>query len=274
MAAQGPRPSRDVPRTTSISPAPADWNTLTADITVRRARLDRAGRRVGPDTEPVRYVLERRREAGGWATRMRMPRHDRTLLTVAGDVPAAPPRAVVLAETRADGEAPRLLDAAGRDVALPRLAWPRTMERDSGAPDVGLLLNGARRAGGARTSRASSEWADVFLTVAADHAQRRAALAREHGPARGRVRGLDRFVSERGGRRREVLVEPGLALPVEVNDVEGGQLVAHRTFAYEAGPTGAMVRRGTHAEHLAGDGTGERLVVDVDLSNLRFERRR
>jgi len=250
------------------------WDTLTADITLRRGRRDARGRRVGAAAKPIRYRLERTRVGGAWRTTLRMPRSARPLLTLEGSVRAEAKQAVALVESDADGGPPRLLDATGAVVAWPDASSLSWLPSAAAAPSVMDQLRTASRRGGVPSPRAEGEGMGSLVAARSANADRRAALERVYGPARGRSGALDRFLVETEGRLRETLVDPVSALPVEINDTDNGTLVAHRTFAYVDGPGGAVLRRAAHTEWVAPDGSGDRISVDVELSNVRFERRR
>jgi hypothetical protein len=120
---------------------------------------------------------------------------------------------------------------------------------------------------------AANEWIDAFIMPPAKRVQRLNAFERQFGQARESVRGLRRHLRRQGDGEREVLVDEEVGVPVEANLVEGGELVAHSTFAYERAASGALVRRGVRTERVLPGSHGARLVTDVRFSDVAVEQR-
>ncbi len=118
----------------------------------------------------------------------------------------------------------------------------------------------------------SREWIEQLMPSAAGRAQRHAALARDMGAVRGGVRGLDRFVHDSDDTTTEVLSDPTWSVPVEINVVRGGTLVSHSVLSYDTDPGAGLVRRRIRSEQLLSPESGDRAVVDVELSNIRLGR--
>ena len=118
------------------------------------------------------------------------------------------------------------------------------------------------------------DWIESVIASPNKQSDRRAALERQHGKPVGRIGGFDRFLTTRGEDTVEVLADSQTALPVEINTVRGGALVAHTTVSYTAGAGGSLVRRSVHTEHALPSPDGERAVTDIEFANVRFEERR
>ena len=98
--------------------------------------------------------------------------------------------------------------------------------------------------------------------------ERRAELERHFGPPVERVRGLDRYVTNRGGDVDEVLLDPTTALPYELNTVRGGVLVSRVLMSYEARGS-AFIRRSLRSERALAD-TARRVVTTIDVTNVQL----
>ena len=68
----------------------------------------------------------------------------------------------------------------------------------------------------------------------------------------------------------EVLVDSASALVAEVNAVRDSALVAHTTFSFVPAPDGSFIRRALHSEHTVPGTSGERSVIDVQITNVRL----
>ena len=122
-----------------------------------------------------------------------------------------------------------------------------------------------------RISR-SREWVEHLLPTAAGRGARRAAFARDMGSPQGLVRGLERFVHDRDGNTTEVLSDPTWSVPVEINVVRDGALVSHSVLSYDEDPGAGLVRRRIRSEQLLSPESGDRALVDFELSNIRLGR--
>ena len=118
----------------------------------------------------------------------------------------------------------------------------------------------------------SREWADHLLPSAAGRGARRAALTRDMGSPQGLVHGLDRFIQTRDDTTTEVLSDPAWSVPVEINVVRNGALVSHSVLSYEEDPGAGLVRRRIRSEQLLSPESGDRALVDFELSNIRLGR--
>ena len=248
------------------------WDTVVADVTVRRARVRRDGTGADP-AAPIRYRLERSRVSGVWRTTLRFADESRRLLTLNGTIAAGHAGRVAAVDERIPGD-PRLWNGSGDELPVPTAADVRQLAAAMGGDAAVRPVRQALARATGRPASAAAEAFDGLVLPRGGAPSRRAALQRSLGPVQGRVKGLDRFVGRQGGRTRETLVDPVTQLPREVNDVEAGRLVAHRTFQYDALAGEVLVRRGWRTEVTVADGSDDRLITDVAFTNLRFERRR
>ena len=290
-----PSPSKDpgvtVPeltsRTPGVAPAPA-WDTFTADVTIRR-RLVRRDGTAGPEAPEMRYRWVRALGDTGWKTTM-------TVLSVSPDIvqtskgPQAVSRKVPVSRIEiGDARAPaRIFDAEGRmlfmlptapptdpPAAAAGAALPPELEAVRGAAAAFKANLASAVAAGSDAARPPSdlrsrEWVEHLLPSAAGRGARRAAFARDMGSPQGSVRGLERFLLNRDGDVTEILSDPAWSVPVEINVVRDGALVSHSVLSYDEDPGAGLVRRRIRSEQLLSPESGDRALVDFELSNIRL----
>ena len=276
-------------RTPGVAPAPA-WDTFSADVTIRRRMVRRDGT-PGPEAPEMRYRWVRTLGENGWKTTM-------TVLSVSSDTiqtskgPQAVSRKVPVSRIEiGDTRSPaRVFDAEGRMLFMlptsPSIdppgspsgaALPAELDAIRGAAAAFKANLATAVAAGTDASHTPSdlrsrEWADHLLPTAAGRATRRAAFARTMGAPRGLVRGLERFVHDRDGDTTEVLSDPAWSVPVEINVVRDGALVSHSVLSYDEDPGAGLVRRRIRSEQLLSPESGDRALVDFELSNIRLAR--
>lgn len=272
--------------------APAAWDTVSADLIVRR-QLVRKDAAPGLQAPEMRYRWVRTLGDTGWKTTL-------TLVSASADRietskgPQAVSRKIPISRIEiGDPRTPaRVFDTEGRLVFMPP-SRPRTALHGAAASPEGaasldgtaadpLALPDALRAGldaaaagvAERAARdaTSRDWVEHLLPSAAGRAARRAALLRGHGSPQGMVNGLERFVSHDAATMTEVLSDPTWAVPVEINVVRDGALVSHSTLTYAEDPGAGLVRRRIRSELLVSPESGDRAVIDVELANLRLDR--
>ncbi len=251
-----------------------DWNTVSTDITIRRSHTDVNGKvlRTVPSTT---YRLEMTDTGLRRKTILTLTAAERPKLrTTAGVVELTDTYGVIRIEDDGDGSPLRLFDGQGKQMALPKKTSPRLQQL------AGIVSQVTRPALGdpadLQRARVASSVRDVADGITADPAataQRRAEIERRYGVARGRVKGLDRFVSTVGRRTLEMLVNPEVVLPVTVNVMENGTLIGHTTFTYAAGPANRLIRHTIHTENLVPTARGGRALADIEFANVRLERR-
>jgi len=289
-------PALTVPDLTSRTPGGAAtpaWDTFSADVTIRR-RMVRKDGTPGPEAPEMRYHWVRTLGDAGWKTTL-------TVLSVSPDTiqtssgPQAVSRKVPVSRIEiGDVHSPaRIFDAEGRMLfMLPTGAPPDSSAAPGSAPGTPLpaqleAVRGAAAAfkanlatavaagtgpGDAPADLRSRAWVEHLLPSAAGRAARRAAFARDMGSAQGTVRGLERFVENRDGNTTEVLSDPAWSVPVEINVARDGALVSHSVLSYDEDPGVGLVRRRIRSEQLLSPESGDRALVDFELTNIRLDR--
>jgi hypothetical protein len=276
-------------RTPGVAAAPL-WNTFSADVTIRR-RMVRKDGTPGPQAPEMRYRWVRTLGDTGWKTTM-------TVLSVAPDVvqtskgPQAVSRKVPVSRIEiGDARSPaRIFDAEGRMLFMLPTAPPADTSRstsDAALPaeletvrdaaaafkaNLASTVEAGTDAGDAPSEPRSRAWVEQLLPTAAGREARRAAFARDMGSPLGMVRGLERFVQNRDGNTTEVLSDPTWSVPVEINVVRDGALVSHSVLSYDEDPGAGLVRRRIRSEQLLSPESGDRALVDFELSNVRLDR--
>jgi hypothetical protein len=221
----------------TVPAEPANGATCSADVTVTRAILDASGR-VVQETPGARYRIERRPDG-----RLRMT------LRATKAVPASGPLADAYAGITVEpGENGRLLirQPDGRPLAA--------------ADEAGAVLPPASPDG---------DLGGLFIRAEAVK-ERRRRLREQFGAVVGRLGSLDRYLVRRGRVVEEVLVGPETGLPVEMNILEGGALVEHHRFEYDAIPGGGFVRRMARSESAVPGTPGQRLVSVTTVADVRL----
>jgi hypothetical protein len=164
----------------------------------------------------------------------------------------------------------RLYNSRGERVRVPEA-------RDRAAFVVGGSLS--RQAGidtnrvlrDRRPASPAGGWADRLVARREERVRRRQLLELAHGAPVGRVAGLDRYLSATEEGLDEVLADPDTALPVEINTVHGGRLVARARFGYEQLDERFLVRRRVSAERVLPDAAGARVVTEIDVTNVHVD---
>lgn len=221
----------------TVPAEPANGATFSAEVTVTRAILDANGR-VVQETPGSRYRIERRPDG---VLRMTL----RATKTVPATGPLADAYVGITVEPGEDG---RLVirQPDGRPLAA--------------ASDAGAVLPPASGDGDL----------GVLYVKAAAVQERRRRLREQFGTAVGRVGPLDRYLVRRGHLVEEVLVGPETGLPAEMNILEGGALIEHHRFEYDAIPGGGFVRRMARSESALPGTPGRRLVSVTTVTDVRL----
>ena len=262
----------------AASLAPPDaWNTFSADMTLRRSRVDAAGQPVGDSVTAQQYHWERSSATGHWKTTMTLaPASPLSLRTLSGTAPVDDRLLVARIEDDEDGSGPRIFNKRGELLRAPSAldhVLPATPDADPARlphPPASKTAKGQPP----HATQPVSQWIDNHFIKRNSHDARRLAFQRRHGPPVGQVRGLDRYVTTHGDRMEETLVDRQLQVPVEANVVRQGQLVSHRTMSYAPAGGDFVVRRSIRTERLVSSKTGERAVVEIEFTNVRLEQRR
>ncbi len=271
-------------RTPGIAP-PATWDTFSADLTIRRHLVRRDGT-VGLQGPEMRYRWTRTLTGRGWKTAMTLlAASPATVQTDKG--PQAVSRKIPVSRIEiGDPQTPtRIFDTEGRmafllpsrtpppasDAAMAGAGREPASMAEAIAAAIALpASNGA--ADQPPAPARSRAWVEHLMPTRAAGSARRAALVRAMGSPQGLERGLERFVGNADGETTEVLSDPAWGVPVEINVVRGGALVSHTSFGYAEDPGAGRVRRRMRSEHLLSPESGDRSVVDVELSNIRLDR--
>lgn len=236
--------------------AAAEPDRFMADLAVRRGVMP-DGRTSIEWTPERQYHVERERGARAWRTTLRiMDESGKRPATAVGS-----PSDIVAVVDSGDDDPLQFIDRAGR--ARPADEVSRVDSRIARArpPDV-LTPPVVRR----RTS--GFDWLEgVVQSAAARDRRARAALA-SLGPVRGHVRGLDQYVTVEGGRRREVLMDPVMTVPVEMTISEGGHTTSQLFFRYQPDGRGNVVRTALQSRrHAIEDSMTS--ALDVQFSHVR-----
>lgn len=245
------------------------WDTFSADVTVRHRRITADGSSIGTETPPLRYRWERSETPAGWKTIMTVQPPAASEQRAMGR-PQDPRFDIARVEDDGDGTAPRVFNRLDQRIELPGGTLNPLASARHLLPETARLAAEDRAPALAPTS--GRNWVDGVVADPAKTQGRREALIRRFGREAGKVRGLSRFLKREGNRTEEVLTDPSSAVPLEMNVSEGGRLVWHARFAYSRDARGASTRRAIHVEHLVSE-AGERVATDLELANVRLERR-
>jgi hypothetical protein len=255
--------------------APVDsWDTFAADVTIRRSLVSADGAPVGVATPAVQYHWERTQNGAGWKTIMTLASVDpATVQSLTGAVRLSNSSPVTRIEDDEDGTPLRMFDRQGGLFRMPASEEMFPIGAAAAPGRSGLQPLADPNESSRPAANLGREWIDRLIAMPSRQADRRQALENQLGKSLERVRGLDRFVIIKGDETREILADPKSALPIEINLVRNGVLVMQTTFTYEQALGKSQIRRASHTEQLASLGTGERTVTDVELTNVRLERR-
>lgn len=170
---------------------------FVANVAIDSDLLDTAGRRLQP-TQRIRYQLSTTDGAEGPSVSVQFltPPPD---AGTAGPITGMPGFRILI-----DPKGVQLFDPQGKKMPTP-----------SGLDELRQLATGARQLVLSRVSTA-----------------RRARLADAHGRPSGRVRALDRFIQVNGTQVLETLVDPTLAVPVELTLTDAGRRVSATRITY------------------------------------------
>jgi len=247
------------------------WDTLSADITIRRVHVNQDGSPSGDAPETVQLHWERTQVAGGWRTTTTVVAASRRMARGPDgrDVPIPQKLTGTRVVDEADGSQLRVYDANGKELTAGRWNVAAALGGDPAAAATAATASRPTK----RAPIFGREWADALVARTAARDRRQRALELRHGQPTSRVNGRDQYVSVQGETTTEVLVDPETALPVETNLSRGADLVAHTTFRYTPIEGSGLLRSGIHTERVNAGDRG-RSVVDIEYANVRAERRR
>jgi hypothetical protein len=248
---------------------PPAWDRFSADLTITHGRVTADGSSTSHVATPTTVVhVVRTLDRGAWRTtfevRGRGPIGD-------GRVSERPQDVFARIEDPGDGSPLRIFDANGVQRHVPGAAEIAAMASRLGIPEDQLPKDAAAPPAAVKGRPRIAAAVDRLVPLRSDAASRKRGLEARAGSAHGTVRGLDRYMVQRGSSVREQLVDPVLNLPVESNTVENGVLVGHTTFAYTAYGRDRVLRTATRVERRI-EGSTDRSVVEMRLDNVRFER--
>lgn len=248
------------------------WDTFRADLSVRQTTVPAEGEPDGPVAPALTVRIERRLAGSGWRTTLTLHRIERPQIRGLATGPAViNPFEVVRMEYDEDGTPPRMYDRQGRLVRLPREADRRRLHTPATlAAGLPVLESLAGRVGPPPAALTGHSWIDEVLVPLETRDARRARIERQLGRPTGQVRGLDRFTTWVGAETHEVLVDPQTAVPVEVNTMRGGQLVARTTLAHIRDAAGVLVRRTMRIERALARAPADRSVTEIELANIQL----
>jgi hypothetical protein len=255
------------------------WNSFSADVIIRRGVHGPAHQPEGSDPTAVAYRWERTYEGGRWKSIVRVVTSGRVgVVAPTGKTVPIPP-VIGRIEEDDDGTGPRFYTSEGTLVTPPAIADRRKMgvaeavfansDAFAGLP----VLSGAPRTP-RHLRTVDPDWLDTILPPPGLKEQRRDGLQRRYGKPLGTVGGWQRYVQESGDQTTEVLADADWAVPVEVRVLRRGMLTTRASFSFESGPGGSLVRRRSRSERLMPEGKGARMVLDVELANVKLEDRK
>ncbi|HTM02521.1 MAG TPA: hypothetical protein VL173_03380 [Vicinamibacterales bacterium] len=253
---------------------PTDWNTFSADFTVRTQQMSSdEGARVfvNPGT---RFHVERSLAAsGGWKTVTTMLGVDPFIYDDHGKRVEADHNPVARIEDDGDGSPVRIIGKNGKPIPLfsPELQkqWIAKL-KDFGIQPLSQLPATDQSLRGSIARPSGREWV-AELVDSRTAAERHADTRRRFGDPHGQERGFDHYMSFAYGRRTDVLTEPATGLLASIDTYENNALVMHSTFTWVQGPGSTFIRKSTHTERSINPQM--RVAVDVALSNVTLERR-
>jgi len=248
------------------------WDTFGADLSIQQALLSPSGSVVlTPPSVAMR--VERSRIATGWRTRIILQDVQQAVArTPAGQTPLDNPFLVTRLEYDADGTPARFFNRRGQRVVPPgttersAIDLPAAVVSAANLPIIDFANPAVVRTG---TRSPAPGWLENVVATPAERDARKRALEGQYGRMRGRVNGMDQYVSTIGDTTCEALVVSDAAVPVEINVARNATLVGRNTFTHDRLPDGAMIRRLLHTEQVTTTGPG-RVVTDVALANVAF----
>lgn len=258
--------------------APRSHNTVgtqqglrSATFTVKSLRLYEDGRpptKGGPDSA---FRIEQSLVDGKWKTVFTVITREPLPGAIPGsEIGAIVPQVGLRIEDGGDGSPIKAYNAAGKQIRLPSSAAGRPLSRGPSSL-LPKALFAADLPDGASPERVAGAWLDNLL-VRSDAVQSRALAIRDrYGDALSRVRTLDRYMSVNGDKAVELLVDPGTALPVEMNITVQGRRDLHVLNLYSAFDSQTLFRSATTVERALVE-PGERLQIATTVSDVNIPR--
>jgi hypothetical protein len=254
---------------------PADWNTFSAEISLSRRQV-RAGDEITPELPRTRYALERTLGPSGWRTTVTLVAMDRPVAdSPLGPRPISNPFHIGRIEFDDSGAQPVAYDALGRVIPPPTPEqleqWTKRArtERPDLVPALPLVPKTGpeeRRQPGPPTR----DWIEHLMPSPGRYMTRRQSVRQRFGHAVGTERGLERYLTSRGGVVHELLLNPEAAVPAEMNVLHGDQLHSHTAFSYGRDDAGRLVLKSVRVEERLEAPDDSRVVTDLEYSNVRL----
>jgi hypothetical protein len=246
------------------------WTEVTADISIRQMLVDGAGHPMHTAPPALAFRMLRTFGSTGWRTTLTLVQQELPKTALPGEQPAAlnNPFAIARIEYDGDGTLPRLYNPSGQQVVGPNalnralLATPQSIATSA---DWDARK---RQFTASVVSATSSAWVDDLVATPDKRNERRQAIERTYGKPKKRVNGLDRYVTTDGALTAELLVKPDAVVPVELNQVDGGELVGRVLSTYLIRNDGAYIKRLHHAERKMPAIAGARSIIDVETTNV------
>lgn len=285
LAACGERHHPVVPQPASpplsLAAAPADgWDHYVADVetSVRGGPASVSGN-VGARGSFAHQVERTRDENGAWSMRITLTKVPE-LRSEGGERAGRSPVGMRL-EIDEEANELRVFDAEGNRMhgdIPPDVASAIGIDRAGRAAEkhAGRRFpeRGARPAARSTPAAHRDAWLDNIVITAASRARLTQHRAQVLGPPVEQLRGLDRYVVQKPGELREMLVDPALGAVVEENIVADGKLARRTAHSYEPREGGTFVKSKTQIEQLAAPEDVDPLVITQTFRNVRLERKR
>lgn len=223
---------------------------------------------------PIKLSFERKRVSGGLVDRLSVVAPPSGAPRVEGALSQYLSRL----EVGVDGDA-HVFDASGRELPWPDLSQAQgLLGQELSAHSPADVSAEARKLedfhrqfdGPRRPTRASAVRPNGLIALLAGADQRDRKIRAALGQPSGRVRGMDRFVKTEGEVVKEVLVDPSIRMPLEINTVESGRLVRHVRRSYQLDAVGRVLLYSTHVEQDTLKPGDHRLAIDTTYTSYRI----
>ena len=253
----------------------ADWDTFSAEISISRQHIGESAD-LRPSLPSTRYQLERTLGPSGWRTTVTLVAMDRPVAdSPTGPRPISNPFRIGRLEFDDSGAQPVAYDAFGRTISPPTTEqleqWTKRAraERPELVPALPWIPKTApaeRRQPGPP----NRDWIEPLMPSPGRHMHRRQSVRQRFGHAVGSERGLERYLTSRGGVVHELLLDPGAAVPAEMNVLHGDQLHSRTAFSYARNDAGRLVLKSVRVEERFETPDDSRVVTDLEYSNVRL----
>jgi hypothetical protein len=214
---------------------------MSVQVSITSDVVDTDGNQILPAPVPTVFRLTRMRGSAGWQT-----------VVTYGKYTGIPTRA---SSHPLDGARVEFDDATGATRVY------------NSAGVLNPLLS-TDSAGGVRGALGPGQWLDGLVARDNEQPTRLRDLLEKYGKPVGRVRGLDRFLTQLEETVEEVLADSHSALLREINTVRDGSLESHIVFDYERRADGAWVRKSMRAEHVVPGDATRRTRTTVQFTEL------